>query len=221
MKKIVMGMILMFAALPVISGCGNMQAHTQVGDSTYVVKNPDNANLALLDKKLAVVSDEATALDAVNTFTDHVLSNLDKNIPQNKEIKTSSITDNLKGKFAAVEQKARQKLNGISVRGASDDELVSTDKLAAVLNDMQPDSDKLEFKPEMIESTQKAIRTAVPHLASTDSEKMTPLEASIISYYMMTGDDGSGTSEAIPLNATPDNLNEFADKLTTEGGDVK
>jgi hypothetical protein len=204
-----------------LTACGNNSLQPK-GKNTSIEKNPNNPNLASLDSKLAAISNEATATEAVNLFTNHVLANLDKNLPQNQDVKIFSVSESLRGKFAKIETKARQKMRGLSATGASDEELVSTDKLAATLENMQASKpNKIEVKPAQIESTQKVLRETMPNLASTDSNKMTPLEASIITYHMMTGDDGSGSPDILPLPATPQTLDKFAEEITSTTQEVK
>jgi hypothetical protein len=196
----------------VLVGCGNHPLEPQ-GKNEIVAKNPNNPKLADLSAKLGTVKDEATALEAVNVFADYVISKLDKNIPGNEGVKGCALSDTLRAKFAKVETAARLKMAGLSAAGADEKELVSPQKLEAVLEDVQSDSGGVAVTASQISSTQKVLREAVPNLASTDSNKMTPLEASIITYHMMTGDDGSDSGDALPLQASVPKVNEFADKL--------
>ena len=45
---------------------------------------------------------------------------------------------------------------------------------------------------------------------------MTPLEASVLAYYITTGDSGSGVQPGYELKATEDQLSEFVNKLVEE-----
>ena len=94
--------------------------------------------------------------------------------------------------------------------------MVSPDKLERTLQDVQGQTNKLAVNASQIKSTQKVMRETVPNLASSKEENMTPLEASIITYYMMTGDDGSNSEDKLPLQASQDKVSEFAERLVSK-----
>lgn len=206
--------LVFLVALSLTVGCGNNNVKP-TGNNKVVKKDLNNANLANLDSKLAAINNQESALDAVNTFSNHVMANLDKNVPGNAEVKASALSLNVKNKFAAIEAAVRNYASGASAKTFSDDDLVSADKLEKTLSDVQGNS-KLNVQSSQIKSTQKAMRETVPHLASSQDEKMTPLEASIITYYMMTGDDGSNSQDKKPLLASQDKVNEFAERLVSK-----
>ncbi|MCX5751679.1 MAG: hypothetical protein NT099_08480 [Candidatus Saganbacteria bacterium] len=220
-RKIGSILLLVVCLAVCLTACGNNKLESK-GDNEVIGKNPNNPALADLNTKLGAIKDEDSAMVAVNTFTGHVLLRLDKNLPENQNLKISSVSESLRGKFARIEIKARQKLQGLSTVGASDEELVTSDKLAATLDKMQGENpNKIEVKPEQIESTQKVLRETMPNLASTDNTKMTPLEASILTYHMMTGDDGSDSPDILPLPATPQTIDQFAEELTSTTPEVQ
>lgn len=218
-KRICVGLMVFAVLVIALSGCGNKLLQAQ-GQNEVVAKNPHNPQLADLNAKLGAIVDEKTALEAVDTFSGYVISHLDKEIPGNAEVKISAIPVSLRENFAKVESAARLKLAGASSSGAAEEDLVSLEKLQDVLEEVQPESRRIEIDKTQIASTQKVLREAIPNLTSTDSEQMTPLEASIITYHMLTGDDGSGAAGIYPLEATPEKLNEFAGKLT-QGEEVQ
>jgi len=208
-------LLVFLVALTLTVGCGNNNVKPS-GDNTVIKNNPNNANLATLDSKLAAINDEESALDAINTFANHVEANLDKNVPGNEEVKASALSLNVKNKFAVIEAAVRNYANGASAKTFSDDDLVSPDKLERTLQDVQGQTNKLAVNASQIKSTQKVMRETVPNLASSKEENMTPLEASIITYYMMTGDDGSNSEDKLPLQASQDKVSEFAERLVSK-----
>ena len=98
------------------------------------------------------------------------------------------------------------------------DGLVSIKKLTNVINSMnEVESGELEeFTEEQVRGSQKVVRKALPHLATSTDTTMTPLEASVIMYYVITGDDGSKPDGAMNLSADNDDIQAFLKLLLQE-----
>jgi hypothetical protein len=169
------------------------------------------------DQKLGEIKDSTSAETAVDFFVAHVRKNLTTTVSGSAAIQSIQFR-NLVSKMAAVESLARGHSSS-SIKVLSEDDLVSPEKLADVLSETAgPGEAQRSISAEEIKITQEVVRKNIPHLASNDSPNMTPLEASVLAYYMTTGDSGDAASEAPnQLNASDDDLVTFASKIQDGG----
>jgi hypothetical protein len=214
-------------------GCSNLLDGKNSGGNSSVESIPktEAKTVVAFDQKLSQIENQETAEDAVNYFADYAMSNRVKRTytPKQKSstlvaasIKsTSPIDSSLLNSFATIEAKARGKSNNshiaqsLSVQSLEEEnELITIAKLTSVVNQLKVAEEVSGFSKEEIRNNQRIIRQNIPHLASTDSELMTPLEASVIMYYIVTGDDGSKPQGSTPLTADNEDIQKFMVMLT-------
>lgn len=212
LKKILVGNALMLVLVLALTGCGQ-RSEQPIGQSSA---DPNNNKLLTLNEKLANIDGTEAAQSAVTYFASYVVSNLDTNAPSSSEgLSTQSLKTFSTGVFsrvASIEAAARGK-GGLSVQALGEDDMVSPEKLADILGQTDTSSG---ITAEEIKSTQAVVRNYMPDLAANkDSDVMTPLEASVLAYYIKTGDDGSHPDDSEPLAANSGDLETFVDKLVT------
>lgn len=174
-----------------------------------------SSELVAFDRKLEAIDSPQTAEEAVSFFVDRVKNNLSGPTGNPSVSGLASISGrSLIANMAAVELLARGHRQGTRI--LSDEDYVSTEKLADVLSEtVASDGSQRTITEAQVKMTQDVVRQNIPHLATEEgSSAMTPLEASVLAYYMLTGDIGDDTSESVePLDATESDLVKFVEKI--------
>jgi hypothetical protein len=72
---------------------------------------------------------------------------------------------------------------------------------------------------ETVAKAQLAVEESIPNINPDKNTGMTPLEASVIGYALVSGDDGTATTESIKLpedkaNSYADKVNNFVENIT-------
>ncbi len=165
-----------------LSACSTL---TPTGENISVDATPANT-MVTFDQKLANIEDTDSAEAAVEYFVDHVRTTLsDEKTPI--QTKSLSLRNKIK-QFAEIESVVRGKGGDITVLA---DDMVSPDKVAEVMSQVVDlNGTSRDFTGDQVKQTQDVVRANLPHLAQGESPQMTPLEASVIAYYMLTGDTG-------------------------------
>lgn len=229
----IFSLFLITASFLFMQGCSNMLDGKNSGGNSSVENIPktEAKTVVVFDQKLSQIENQETAEDAVNYFADYAISNRVERTytPKQKtstlvaaSIKsTSPIDSSVLSSFATIEAKARGKSNNSHISQSlrvqsleEDDDLITITKLTSVVNQLKVAEEVSGFSEEEIRNNQRIIRENIPHLASTDSELMTPLEASVIMYYIVTGDDGSKPQGSSPLTADNEDIQKFMVILT-------
>ncbi|MCX6827589.1 MAG: hypothetical protein NTV06_10065, partial [candidate division Zixibacteria bacterium] len=65
---------------------------------------------------------------------------------------------------------------------------------------------------EIVAKAQIAVEESIPNINPDKSTGMTPLEASVIGYALVSGDDGTASAESVKLPI--DKVNNFVDNIT-------
>ncbi|HAR63616.1 MAG TPA: hypothetical protein DF296_08485 [Candidatus Margulisbacteria bacterium] len=216
-------LVLVLCTVFVLSACSKLSDGMDT-DKSKVMKDltPLQSSKVLeFDKKLGEVKDEQTAQAAVGFFANQVASNMISTSTTSKGISTQSIktlsSPSLIQKFAHIEAVARSKKSGISIQSlVENNDMVTVEKLTDIMNTMQPIDVAGKLTVEDVRNTQQVIRDNIPNLASNQTTAMTPLEASVITYYVLTGDDGSGKSSTEKLYASNEDVQKFTEKILTD-----
>ncbi|OGI04065.1 MAG: hypothetical protein A2X42_11175 [Candidatus Margulisbacteria bacterium GWF2_38_17] len=242
--KIKLIYLLLFVIGLSITGCSNLAKKelTADNDSGEIITNPkpDNPSLAKYDQLLANVTDESSAVKAV----DHFLSYVDTKNPKSlgkgistmsvKKIFTTSVVDKIaKGEVAFRKKVKLGKLSPESIDNLVDPPLGPSDmagEIEIMVND-RLGNDQSKVKISDVETMQKVTREALPHLcADQNSSAISPLEALTLAYYMSTNDDGSNPTPSIKTQSAEDEQKqanrvhffyELADRLLEYGGNVQ
>lgn len=228
-----------FAVLLCLEGCSDLKNGSNLEGNSVSDSIPktESKTVITFDKKLAEIEDQNSAEEAVSFFADYALSNqVDRTyIPKTNDGSTDKRADlsfkkqsgldiDVVKLFATIETKVRD-VDGnqliplsFKLQEMEDDQsLISITKLTTIVNQLKMVDEGYGFSESDIRNNQHIIRENIPHLASTDSELMTPLEASVIMYYIMTGDDGSASQGSPLLLANNDDIKKFMLLLTDQG----
>lgn len=192
-------------------GCSNQK---ELG-TAFDLPEQKAGQLVAFDQKLAAAVDEESTEEAVSFFMDQVLNNLAQN-PATEAGTTlqSSQRQSLIKTVAQSEMRQR----GITPSSGSQIQNTSIPITCAKLADVLSESytahgDQRRISEEQVKQTQQAIRLNIPHLAASDSPDMSTLEASVIAYYMLTGDTGDATEDVMQLAASENDLVTFIAKI--------
>jgi hypothetical protein len=192
-------------------GCSNPK---ELGTS-FNLPDQKPGQLVAFDQKLAAAVDEESTEEAVSFFLDKVMTNLTPN-PATKA--GTTLQSNQRQELIANVTHSEMRQRGIpSSSGSqiqSDTAPITCATLAKVLSESYTaNGDQRRISEVQVQQTQQAIRMNIPHLATSDSPDMSTLEASVIAYYMLTGDTGESTEAVMQLAASENDLVTFISKI--------
>jgi len=226
----ILSMVLVF--LGVIQGCSDLTNGSSEGSSKSngQLKAKSN-NVVIFDQKLSKINNQETAEDAVSYFADYALTRrVDRtytpktgsnSLAGMSSEETNPITSQMIRSFAEIELRARGNdhttLDESQLQSLrAENKLITIEKLTSVVNQLKVVEENTFFTETEIRNNQYLVRRNLPHLNSTGSDLMTPLEASVIMYYIVTGDDGSQELGSAPLSADNKDIQKFMEMLNEE-----
>ena len=192
-------------------GCSNQK---ELGTS-FNLPDQKPEKLVAFDQKLAAAVDEESTEEAVSFFLDQVLNNLTPN-PTTQAGTTLKSSQRRTLITTVTQSEMRQRgirtASGSQVQSNADP--ITCAALAQVLSESYTaNGDQRQISEEQVQQTQQAIRLNIPHLAASDAPDMSTLEASVIAYYMLTGDLGDSTEDVMQLAASENDLITFIAKI--------
>ena len=190
-------------------------SHQKELGTAWTVPEQKPGQLVAFDQKLAAAVDEDSTEEAVSFFLDQVMNNLSPN-PTTQA--GATLQSNQRQRLIATVTQSEMRQRGIaSLSGShvqSKNEPITCATLAKVLSESYTaNGDQRRISEVQVRQTQQAIRMNIPHLATADSPDMSTLEASVIAYYMLTGDTGDSTEEVMQLAASENDLVTFISKI--------
>ena len=211
--------------LYLISGCSSPdRASSQISESFNELAYTPSNKVVAFDQKLAAITDQASAEDAVLHFTSYVESK--REIPKDSLVNAKNfkhtgtfsnlIEDETFLKIAAMESSNRVKKSTYQLK-KEPNSLISIQKLAAIINSMDriQSAQTEPISIDELKQNQQLIRETLPHLSSSKDTQMTLLEASILMYVTLTGDNGLSASTQKTLFASNADVNKFYQLLLT------
>ena len=184
------------------NGCGSMtETKGNVTEKAYSMK-ADNPQVKEFNKQLGEISSEATAERAVNSFVGYVDSRLDKSGPG---MSTQSLGALLGP--AVMKEMARKEAQARNVDGAgicSEGEegyttpLIDIGTITDNVNQLGS-TEGVRVDDETVSQVQVAVEQSVPCINPDGGSGMTPLEASVVGYALVSGDDGTATQESVKI----------------------
>ena len=191
------GISLFLAITMSITSCGPAK---NLGDAT-IVPEPSAKTMTLeeLDQKLSQVSDQNSAEEAIDAFLGYVATRFEEPTKGNSSELQSSLSNKefIKNRanfaqMAEAELKTRKKTASLQSEDSSaqpSDQVVTLENALAQINKQYP---TLEAKADDLQAVQAGLRATMPHLAiDPESTDMSPLEANMLTWVYLTGDDGS------------------------------
>jgi len=198
------------------NGCGNLnETKGDVNENSYVMK-ADNPQVREFNKQLGEISDEASAEKAVGSFVGYVDSRIDRS--------ASGMTVKSLGALLGADVIKEMARKEAMARNVGGNEICSTGDEGSVspLLDIGTITDNINqlgstegirVDDETVAKAQIAVEESIPNINPDKSTGMTPLEASVIGYALVSGDDGTATTESIKL--PEDKANSYADKVNS------
>ena len=196
------------------NGCGNMnETKGDVSENSYVMK-ADNPQVQEFNKQLGEISNEASAERAVNSFVGYVDSRLDKS---GSGMSTQSLGALLGP--AVMKEMARKEAQARNVDGAgiySEEEgsttpLIDIGTITDNVNQLGS-TEGVRVDDETVSKVQVAVEQSVPCINPESRSGMTPLEASVIGYTLVSGDDGTATQESVKIPV--EKVGAFVENIT-------
>ena len=195
------------------SGCGNMnETKGDVSENSYVMK-ADNPQVQEFNKQLGEISNEATAERAVNSFVSYVDSRLDKS-GSGMSIQSLGALLGPDAVKKMVKQEALTRNVGgyeICSEGGSITPLLDVGIVTDNINTLGS-IEGVSIDDETVATAKTAVEESIPNINPGKNDGMTPLEASVIAYAIVSGDDGTATNESVKLPA--DRINTFVENIT-------
>jgi len=196
------------------NGCGSMtETKGDVTERAYSMK-ADNPQVREFNKQLGEISSEATAERAVNSFVGYVDSRLDKSaFGMSVQSLGDLIGPDLIKNMAKKEAIARNVGGGLQEgeEGGYTAPLIDVGTITDNLNQLGS-TEGIRINDEIVSSVQVAVEQSIPNINADSKPGMTPLEASVVAYTLVSGDDGTATQESVKLPA--DKIGAFVETIT-------
>jgi hypothetical protein len=216
MKKRSFVSVFLVSLVILTAGCGKT-LDTKGGVSNNDISIPvkvDNASVKELDSKLGAINDEQSASAAVTYFMDYVDSRLDRSA---SGMSTSSVKDLMSPErikyMADAEMAARGGQTIMTVGGGTIDPSVDIGNITDTINRLGKDQ-HIRVTDELIKTAKVAAESSLPNMNPKSRSAMTPLEAMVISYSLMSGDDGTASPESVKLPI--EKVQQFVDVVTQQ-----
>ena len=194
------------------SGCGNMnETKGEVNENSYVMK-ADNPQVQEFNKQLGEISSEATAERAVNSFVSYVDSRLDKS-------GSGMSVQSLNALLGPAVMKNMARKEAVA-RGAGGMSIAAEDEPPAQLLDIGTITDNINslgrnegvrVDDDTVMTVKAVAEESIPNMNPEKTDGMTPLEACVIGYALVSGDDGTASAESVKLPA--DKMSNFVDNV--------
>jgi len=174
----------------------------------------DNPQVREFNKQLGEISNETTAERAVNSFVGYVDSRLDKS---GSGMSTQSlgalIGPDLIKNMARKEAIARNVGGGLQEgeEGGYTEPLIDVGTITDNINQLGS-TEGIRLNDEIVSTAQVAVEQSIPNINADSKPGMTPLEASVVAYTLVSGDDGTATQESVKLPA--DKIGAFVETMT-------
>ena len=198
-----------------LTSCSNLSQSGSSNSQTIDDEIPvTNITTQTLNQKLGNISDETSAVDAVNSFVEYVATRFEE--PETDGVTTQSGSQesnvDLLKKYFDITQIAQMELNlrtkGITAQSGSEAGMLSAEELSGQINEQDTSGDQVNVKE--IETIRDAIRMAMPNIAPDKNNLlMSQIEAHTVAWAYMTGDDGTMATNALKLGQPlPDLLSQ-------------
>ena len=202
------------AALVCSAGCGSLTGTKGNVSERAVPLKADNAQVREFNKQLGEIKDETTAVKAVAGFVGYVDSRLVKPTDGTSIQSLSSLINP-----DVIKKIARKEA---VIRGVADSSIMSDDPVASdPMLDIGSITDNINelgsgegvrVNDEAVETAKAVVEGSIPNINPDGKQGITPLEAMVVGYAIVSGDDGTASSESVPLPA--DKVSGFVENIT-------
>ena len=199
-----------------IFGCGRSPMAnsntTSPGKTDTII--PESNQVQQFNNQLGEINDQKSAEKAVNSFISYADTRVKK---YSNGITTQSlrslVSDSLIKKIAQREAAIRNSgtISTLSEGGGSTAVPIDVGTITDSINETWKDKG-VRITDDIIQQGKDAIEAVVPNLNPEKDETMSPLNAMVIGYVMVTGDVGTATSESVEVQ--PEKLGSMFEKLS-------
>lgn len=97
---------------------------------------------------------------------------------------------------------------------------ITPEKLAKKMNKLAKETGANKITEKEVEIVQTVVRNQMPHITSNPNNKaMSPFEAMVVTYALVTGDDGNAKPGSMKVNMTQNQINTFINDILTDKED--
>ncbi len=206
-------LLICMALVFLVSGCGQMTGtRGDVTEKTFISK-ANNPQVREFNKQLGAISDEASAGNAVNSFVGYVGSRLDKSASGTTVQSLGALlSPAVLQKIAKKEALARKVGSSVCSDDNSDAaSLVDVGTITDNINALGA-SGGVKVDDDIVSKVQTAVESSMPNINPDNNPGMTPLEASVVGYTLVSGDDGTASAESVSIPV--DKMNDFVGSIT-------
>ena len=199
--RAILTVLLCVITIASVNGCGSMNSakgDVSVCDQSFATK-VDNPQIRQFNGILEVISDEASAEKAVNSFVSYVQTRLIRPETSIQSAGTIKSTDAIK-EMARQETIARNvgKNNILSETVTNTKPLLDIGTVTDSINELGS-SEGVRVDDETVIKIRNVVDISMPNINPNKTAGMTPLEAAVIGYAIVSGDDGTASVESISL----------------------
>jgi hypothetical protein len=208
--------IVLFICLVMIvfsAGCGQKSS---VVEKAYPMK-VDAAKAREFNSKLAAIKDEASAEQAVNSFVGYVVTRLAKPASSIQPMSTVPVVSADTIRKIAHKEAAIRGCAAVSVmseggqqNGDYQDNMFDIGTVTDNINQLGKDRG-IRVDDETVSIVKVVVEGSIPNINPRKSYGITPLEAMVVSYAVISGDDGTATTESVGIPA--DRINAFVENI--------
>lgn len=207
--------ILIAASVISVSGCGKW-ANTTGNITAYEKTMPikvDNPQVKEFNKQLGEIKDEPSAEKAVNSFVNYVDSRLDRSTCGASIQSLSSLIRPEVVKDIAKREAQARNAGGISMMSdtANAEPLLDVGTITDNINSLGS-GEGIRVDDETVTTAKTVVEGSIPNINPDNRPGITPLEAAVVGYALVSGDDGTASQESVKLPA--DKINSFVENIT-------
>ena len=196
-----------------VSGCGQTAQSGNVSDKSYSMK-VDNPQVRAFNQMLGGISDEASAEQTINSFVGYVTSKLNNQIPNNPLVPIQSVTALVSPEVvkSMAQQEALKRNIAVTIDASVRKQPpIDIGMITDNINQLG-EKEGIKVNDEIVTKAKLAVEESMPNINPDNSAGMTPLEASVISYAILSGDDGMASMESVKIPSNK--INNFVTRIT-------
>ncbi len=193
-----------------ICGCGQAPQSGNVSDKNYSMK-VDNPQVRTFNAQLGAISSEASAEQTVNSFVGYVSSKLNKSVSGISTVSPTTLVSPEVVKSMAQQEALKRNITVIVDANVRKQPPIDIGMITDNINQLAT-LEGIKVNDEIVEKARIAVEESMPKINPDNSLGMTPLEASVIGYAIVSGDDGTASMESVKIPAKQ--INTFVTRIT-------
>jgi len=193
-----------------VSGCGQTAQSGDVSNKNYSMK-VDNPQVKAFNAQLGAISSEAIAEQTVNSFVGYVSSKLNWSVSGTSALLPTALVSPEVVKSMAQQEALKRNIAVVVDANVRQQPPVDIGMITDNINQLGS-TEGIKVDDEIVEKARVAVEESMPNINPDNSFGMTPLEASVIGYAVISGDDGTSSIESVKIPANK--INTFVTRIT-------